>query len=191
MTDLLCDGDFPAHTVHPDRVLFRIHRWAHDPVHFASDHTGRFNLTTVAGSGTCYLSPSAMGAYVEVFGRLGTIRTEDVVDRALSELTLSRPLRLADVTDRQILGRYHLSGEISAGLDYDLTQRFASEAYTAGFEGVYYTARHDPAFQERNIAVFGGPEADKLFTATSDDIPPSLVHEGERGFGLLVMPFPT
>jgi hypothetical protein len=66
-----------------------------------------------------YLSPSAIGAYVETFGRLGVIDLEDITERSLSELALTRPVRLADLTDRQVLGRYGFAGNISTGNDYE------------------------------------------------------------------------
>jgi hypothetical protein len=74
-------ADFPAQTLYPERVLYRIHKTMYDPVHFASHKEGRFNLTGLPGAGTCSLSASPIGAYVEKFGRFSTISTEDVVGR--------------------------------------------------------------------------------------------------------------
>jgi hypothetical protein len=101
---------------------------------------------------------------------------------------LSRPLNLADLTDRGVLGRYGIAGDMSAGTDYFPSQQLATILYGLGFDGVYYTARHDPAFLERSTAIFGGPGDDKLFAVSTYDIPPQLIEEGIREFSLLVLP---
>lgn len=188
MTGGLVDSDFPSYVLHPERVLFRIHRTINDPVHFSSDDRSRFNLTTTPGSGTCYLATSPLGAYVETFGRLGTITELDVEERSLSELALSADLRLADLTERRVLGGYGVAGDMSAGTDYLPTHQLAGELYSLGFDGIYYTARHDPAFQERSVAVFGGSGDDKLFAQTTGPIPASLISEAETEFDLVVLP---
>ena len=64
----------------------------------------------------------------------------------------------------------------------------ATELYQAGFDGIYYTARHDPAFLERSIAVFGTPSTAKLFTLSTGPVPAGLVDEVARDFGLTVLP---
>jgi hypothetical protein len=188
VTERSIDALVPFVQYDPDRVLFRIHQTRHDPIHFASDKQGRFNLRDLRGTGTCYMSPSRLGAYVEAFGRLGTLRDSYIEERSLSELTLSRPVRLADITDRQVLGRYGLAGDISAGTDYEPSQRLASQLYDLGFDGVYYAARHDPAFIERSVAIFGSAADEKLFITSTNPIPDSLILEGTRQFGLLVLP---
>lgn len=134
------DDAFPALVVHPDRVLFRVHRHSNDPVHFSASGHGRFDLVGVPSVGTCYLAPSPLGAYLETLGRLGTISWDDIEERRLSELTLARPLRLADLTARSILGRYGLAGDISTGTDYRSGQTVAGTLYELGFDGIYYTA---------------------------------------------------
>ena len=184
------DDAFPALVVHPDRVLFRVHRHSNDPVHFSASGHGRFDLVGVPSVGTCYLAPSPLGAYLETLGRLGTISWDDIEERRLSELTLARPLRLADLTARSILGRYGLAGDISSGTDYRPSQTLAGTLYELGFDGIYYTARHDPAFLERSVAVFGAAGGHKLFTASTAPIPALLVDQAAREFDLLVLPPP-
>ena len=56
------------------------------------------------------------------------------------------------------------------------------------FDGIYYTARHGPAFLERSIAVFGTPSTAKLFTLSTGPVPAGLVDEVARDFGLTVLP---
>jgi hypothetical protein len=130
-----------------------------------------------------------MGAYIETLGRLGRITPTDVEERSLSELVVSGPLTLTDLTDRQVLGRYGITGDISTGKDVEASQRLASALYALGRDGVYYAARHDPAFTERCVAVFGGEGDDKLFMVSTGDIPLDLVREAEHMFGLIVSPY--
>lgn len=183
-------SQFPSLSMYPERILYRLHRSINDPVHYCSDGSGRFDLTTVDDLGTCYTSPSPLGAYIETFGRFGTISESDIADRCMSELVLTRPLKLADITDRSVLGTYGLSGDLSVGTDYQPSQAVAASLYAAGFDGVYYTARHDPAFQERSVAVFGGSGDTKLFVSASHDIPEDLIEQGVRQFSLCVLPDP-
>jgi hypothetical protein len=184
------DDAFPSLVVHPERVLFRLQRSSNQPVHFSSSGHGRFDLVAVAGVGTCYVAPSPLGAYVEIFGRLGTITWDDIEERSLTELTLARSLKLADLTERSVLGRYGLAGDISTGTDYGPSQKLAGRLYELGFDGIYYTARHDPAFLERSVAVFGGSGDRKLFATLTTVIPEALVDQAAREFGLLVLPSP-
>jgi hypothetical protein len=182
------DAEFPSITIHSDRVLYRIHREVKDPVEFTSHTGGRFNLRTVAGVGTCYMASSPLGAYIEVFGRFGTFGYQDLAERSMSELALSRPVRLADLTSREILGRYGIAGEMSAGTDYVPCQQLASALYDNGFDGIFYTARHDPSFAERSVAVFGGSGEVKLFATDTYAIPEELVREAEMYFALRALP---
>lgn len=180
--------EFPSATVHPERVLYRVHKTVNDPLYFSSSGDGRFDLTAVAGEGTCYLSPSPTGAYLETLGRIRTLSDADIEERSLSEVVPTVPLHLADLTDRQVLGHYGVTGDISAGTDYGPSQALADELYRAGFDGTYYTARHDPAFLERSVAVFGTASAAKLFTLSTGPVPVDLVNEAARDFGLIVLP---
>jgi hypothetical protein len=87
-----------------------------------------------------------------------------------------------------VLGRYGIAADISVGTDYGPSQRLASDLYASGFDGIYYTARHDPAFLERSAAVFGGAGDEKLFAVTTYPIPPDVIGQGITEFGLTVLP---
>lgn len=187
MTEPVGPG-FPSTTVHPERVLYRVRRSVNDPLYFSSSGGGRFDLRGTPEAGTSYLSPSPVGAYLETFGRLKMLSDADIEERSLSEVVPAVPLHLADLTDRRVLGRYGVTGDISVGTDYGPSQALAAELYRAGFDGIYYTARHDPAFLERSVAVFGGPSTTKLFTQSTGEVPADLVEEVTRDFGLIVLP---
>lgn len=179
--------EFPAHTVHPDRVLYKIHKSIHDPRFFSNSGDGRFDLRSGEDAGTCYIALSPVGSFVEVFGRFRLLTQQMIDERALSSLSLTRPLRLADVTDRSVLGEFGIAGSLSTGSDYQEAQEWALKLYEAGFDGVFYTARYDPSFTERSVAVFGNEElGEKLFEVQSQSIPVDLVEEVCREFGFTV-----
>jgi hypothetical protein len=191
VTGRALDDEFPSVVVHPDRVVYRVHRASNDPLYFSSSGLGRFDVLGVAGLGTCYVSPSPIGAYLETLGRLGTISSEDIDDRRLTELTLARSLKLGDLTNRSVLGRYRITGDISVGTDYTSSQELAQSLYELGFDGPYYTIRHDPAFLERAMAIFGGSGEEKLFAVATTAIPDTVLDQGALEFGSLVLPPPT
>lgn len=183
-------GSFPEQTLHPDRILFKIHKAIHDPRFFCDSGHGRFDLKPETGHGTCYLALSPLGAFVETLGRHFKFLTQASVDeRALSSLSLTRPIRLADLTDRAGLGAFGITGDLSTGVDYAPSQDWAGRFYEAGFDGVYYAARHDPSFTERSVAVFGNEESgSKLFEVTTEEIPQGLVDEACKEFALQIWP---
>lgn len=185
-TDL---GSFPVHTVHQDRVLYRIHRATNDPIVFSQSGQHRFDLTDEAEIGTCYCALSELGAFVETFRRIRHIPQHVVDERALSSLSLSRPLKLADLTDRSIIGSFGIAGDVSTGTDYAASQQLGARLYEAGFDGVFYAARHDPSFTERSVAVFGNDESgEKLLEVITEPISSDLVEEACSEFGFSVLP---
>lgn len=78
-------GQLPVQRIHPDRELYRIHRTIHGPLWFAAvpaaSGGGRFDLPEESGFGTCYLSASPVGAFLERFGRVHPV-TQRLVDRS-------------------------------------------------------------------------------------------------------------
>ena len=182
-------GSFPEYSLHPDRVLFKIHGAINDPRYFSDSGDGRFDLTPETGAGTCYLGLSVLGAFVETLGRFKSLTQEMINERALSALSLTRPLRLADLTDRSVLGDFGITGDLSAGADYTQSQQWAARLYKAGLDGIFYAARHDPAFTERSAAVFGNEDTGtKLFEVVTEPIPEALVDEACDEFGFTVWP---
>lgn len=181
---------FPHIGLTADRVHYRVHRAINDPINFANSGDGRFDLIGLGDRGTCYMAASALGAYVETFGRLSAITDDDIAERSLTELVLLRPLILANLTSRAVLGDYGIAGDVSAGTNYGLSQEVAARLHEANFDGIYYTARHDPAFLERSIAVFGDESEAKLFAQNTEPIPDRLIADAEHQFNLIVLPGP-
>jgi hypothetical protein len=185
--------DFPARTFDVDVRLFRIHSDKHDPEWFSNDGTGRFDPppTSAHAFGACYVSTDPLGAYIEKFGRLKAIPQSLVDAHRLTELGLPAQLRVADLTDRTILGRWHLDAGISAGGDYEGSRRWAQALFEAGLEGICYPARHDVRGELLSVAVFGPPgyEPRQLIERIPpSSIPPELIELAAVEFGMEVIP---
>lgn len=151
-------AEFPAYLLRANVPLVRVHDCGRDPRWFGHSTGGRFDPPMgVATFGTCYLSTSLMGAFVEVFGRARVIRLQDLETRCLSQLSVVRDARLGDLTDPRVLGRFGLTGEASAGgiENYPMCQQWAAALFAAGFDGVRYQARHDPQLTSTSVALLG------------------------------------
>lgn len=181
---------FPRYALHPDRVLYRIHRAHNDPLYFAHGGTGRFDLISADDEpGTCYCALSAVGAFLETFARVRFVSTRMAEQRSLSTLSLTRPLTLANMTDPRVIGLFGIEGDVSAGADYTEPQKWAVRLFDAGFDGIFYATRHDPSFTERSVAIFGDRElGEKLFEVTTAPISSGLIEEACEAHGFTVLP---
>lgn len=173
----------------PAVELWRIHRHERDALFFSASGLGRFDPAPGSGAefGTCYLAVTELGAFLEVFGRTNPVPLHLVNERVITQVGLSRPLRVADLTDRRLLGDVGAIPEVSVGRDYVDSQGLATALVDAGFDAVRYAARHDPALRLHSVAVFSGA-ADALTVVKEQPIPDELVRGAESEFGLLVLP---
>ncbi len=184
---------FPRRTLRGDQAVHRIHRAANGPWWFSSDGSGRFDPVGT-GLGACYVAETALGAWVEVFRKRLVLAEEEVAERALFSIALGRDLRLADLTSRRALG-FGVTASLGANEDYDDSQAFAVEAARAGFHGIRYLVRHDPAQKLFGIALLasaGAPDPpDPDWPLDGDgSIPDELVAEASERFGFRVLPPP-
>jgi RES domain-containing protein len=184
---------FPRRTLRGDRTICRIHRSARRPWWFSSDGSGRFDPVG-SGAGACYLAEDQLGAWVEVFRRTMVIAEVDIHARLLFSVSLGRDLRLADLTSRRALS-FGATASLGADEDYDPSHAFAVGALDAGFDGIRYLLRHDPAQRLYGIALFadeGEPDpADPDWPAGLDiSIPDDLVERTRRLFRYRVLPTP-
>jgi hypothetical protein len=186
---------FPSHVLRSGVPLVRVHLAERDPRWFGSSGTGRFDPPpSVETFGTCYVSTSPAGAFVEVFGRVRVLRREDIESRCLSQIGTTRDSRLADLTDPRVLGRFGLTGEASAGgiETYPTCQQWAAALFAAGFDGVRYYARHDPQLTSTSVAVFGPPGPDDKLLETL--VPPVALSAFDQldeltdHFGYVIVP---
>jgi RES domain-containing protein len=182
---------FPRRTLRSDAELYRIHRRTRGPWWFSSDGAGRFDpIGTCLGA--CYLATRPLGAWVEVFRREMQLSERTVRDRALFTVGLGSDLRLADLTSRRAL-QFGVTASLGANEDYAASHEFAARAVEAGFAGIRYVLRHDPAQKLNGIALFGDP-ADSAgpaqATGADAPIPQALVDEAQARFGYRIVPTP-
>ena len=134
-----------------------------------------------------------MPAFLETFGRIRPVLQRHVDERVLTEAYLPSETRLANMTDPAILGLYGLTAEVGVGGDertYARTQRWAEALETAGFGGVIYAARHDPALNERSVALFGKPgyQPSQLLARPARYIPEELIDRAAVEYAIEVLP---
>jgi hypothetical protein len=103
-------------------------------------------------------------------------------------------VRLADLTSRRALG-FGVTASLGASEEYDESQGFAAAVANAGFGGIRYLLRHDPAQRLYGVALFaaaGAPDAaDRAWPLAGDGpIPDDLVAEAARRFRYRVVPPP-
>jgi RES domain-containing protein len=184
---------FPRRTLRGDRTIHRIHRAASGPWWFSSDGSGRFDPLG-AGLGACYLAERPLGAWVEVFRKRLLLAESELAERALLSIELGRDLRLADLTSRRALS-FGVTASLGADQRYDAAQAFAAEAAAAGFDGIRYLVRHDPAQRLYGVALFapaGAPSPDdpRWPLHANGPVPDDLVVDARTRFGYRVLPVP-
>ena len=184
---------FPRRTLRGDRAIYRIHRSAGRPWWFSSDGSGRFDPVGT-GSGACYLAERPLGGWSEVFRKQLLLSQAEISGRSLLSVELGRDLRLADMTARRAL-EFGVTASLGASQDYRDSHAFAVRAVAAGFDGVRYPVRHDPAQRLYGLALFGAPgapdPADPNWPEGEDgDIPADLITEAVRAFSYRVLPPP-
>jgi hypothetical protein len=145
----------------------------------------RFDLA--APRGTCYLAEEAVGAFVEAFQDWsGTILpAAEVLTRRISTLFVPDAVRLADCTNPRALA-FGVTAEIHSSPDRSLTQLWAVAFAEAGFAGVGFFVRHDPAQQRRGIALFGQAGEASWPIASTSVIAAQLIIDVEARFGIRV-----
>jgi RES domain-containing protein len=185
---------FPRRTLRGDRTLHRIHRTASGPWWFSSTGSGRFDPVGT-GSGACYVAEAPLGAWVEVFRKRMLLAEAEVRQRSLLSVQLGRDVRLANLTSRRALA-FGVTASLGADEHYDESQAFAVSAVHAGFGGIRYLLRHDPAQHLYGVALFGdagSPATTDRATWPADaasPIPDALVAEARQRFGYRVLPVP-
>ena len=180
---------FPRRTLRGDRIIYRVHRSANRAWWFSSDGTGRFDPVGT-GKGACYLAEQPLGAWIEVFRKQMLLAEAEIAERSLFAVAIGRDLRLANLASRRAL-EFGVTASLGAGEDYTQSQAFAAQAVDAGFDGIQYLARHDPAQRLFGIALFGAPGTDPDWPRGDDGpIEDELAAEARAAFGYRVVPSP-
>ena len=158
--------DFPVHVFSSadDTPMYRITRpqdaegRSRNVLYFGSSGTGRFDLLRTGepeSAGTCYLGTTPIACFVEKFGDIRVIPPVQVASNVLATVRALRTLRLADMCDGRVLGRFGLTAEVWTSGTYLRPQEWARALHQAGLDGILYGTRHDPSGQLRAVAVFG------------------------------------
>jgi hypothetical protein len=180
---------FPVWHVHAGTTFHRVTRGDHGPWFFASDGTGRFDLSPPRG--TCYLADDPVLAVLEVFGDLrpAMVSAEHVAARRLWTLALPAQCDAADTTVRAARG-HGVTAELATVTPYDGPQAWAAAFAAAGFDGIRYRARHDPG-GGRALALFGAAgERTRWRRGRSSPIGPDVLERLRTEAGVVVAPIP-
>lgn len=183
---------FPRYTLRAERVIYRIHKSGRSPWWFSANGDGRFDPVGT-DFGACYLAGAPLGAWIEVFRKRMLLAEAEVDTRCLQAVALGRDLRLADATSRRAL-QYGITASIGGSEHYEESQAFSAEVLAAGYDGIRYLIRHDPAQRLYGITLFGPPgrtrRNDPLWPCASGRVPDALVREAHKRFGYRVLPEP-
>ena len=173
---------FPSRVLGGDDTLFRIHGVVHNADYFSTSGEHRFDAPAGHSPryGVCYVALEAIGAYVEVFGAVGVATRALLSSRCLSRATSSRELRVADLTDRSVLGNFGITGDISMSADYGEAQKLSARLNDEGFDGILYRARHDPEMRLESVALFDTSNAviADIEWSPPVDIPEGVIEQG-------------
>jgi hypothetical protein len=166
-------------------VLYRIHRTGLRPLWFSSSGDGRFDLAASSGSGSCYFAERPEGCILEVFRSFTAIIPKAEMDsRRLLRFELQEEILVADCTaERSRL--WGITGEIHSTPRYEETHAWAAAFARAGFRGIRYLLRHDPAQHLAGVALFGPAGAPEgLPEIAGEPIGREVLDEVERRFGI-------
>jgi RES domain-containing protein len=172
-------------------VLYRNHRHDREPWWFGRDGSGRFDLVSRRGAGTCYLAQRPEGTLLEVFKGFGMVTEDVLAGRREVEVEVRDELALANCCAPSA-GRFGVNAEIHSTTDYSKTQDWAAAFHRAGLAGVRYFLRSDPSLKLIGYALFaeaGSPPAGRWPSGTTRAVPDSTVEAAER-YGFRVVPAP-
>ncbi len=94
-----------------------------------------------------------MTGLLETFKGMTVVDEQDIARRAHLSATLTTAVRLADCCVAAA-GEFGVNGEIHTTTDYDNTQAWAAAFAMAGFAGIRYLSRSDPAMSLIGYALF-------------------------------------
>ena len=169
-------GSFPSCVLQSGEDLYRIHRREHTPERLSRSGHQRFDSPSAQRArsyGVCYLGTTPVAAYLEVFGRMRALPVPELTDRCLSVAPVVRAVRLADLTNRTVLGRFGVTASHSTAPDYAESQCLSARLHSAGFDGIRYRVRHDPAMELEAVALFAPPalgDTDNAAVSWSDPL---------------------
>jgi hypothetical protein len=183
--------NFPERVLPAGSEVHRIHRATFGAWYFNAEDTWRFNPCAISGLGACYLAERPVAALLETFKGVTVVDEQDVAGRLHFSAHLTAPIRLADCC-APAAREFGVNGEIHSTTDYGMTQSWAAAFATAGFAGIRYLCRADPAMSLVGYALFDVTgEAPRGRWPTGHDRPigDDILREAEK-YGLSVRPAP-
>jgi hypothetical protein len=182
---------FPELVLPAGAEVHRIHSAELGAWYFNAQDTWRFNPCSVAGLGACYLAERPVAGLLEIYQGVTVVDERDIAGKAHFTATLQDAVRLADCCARAA-GEFGVNGEIHTTIDYDLTQAWAAALARAGFAGLRYLCRSDPAMSLVAYAFFdaaGASPPGRWPDGRDAPIAESILREAED-YGLRVRPTP-
>jgi hypothetical protein len=183
--------DFPGLVLPAGAEVHRIHSAELGAWYFNAQDTWRFNPCSVAGLGTCYLAERPVASLLEIYQGVAVVDERDIAGKAHFTATLQADIRLADCCV-PAAGEFGVNGEMHTTIDYDLTQGWAAALARAGFAGLRYFCRSDPAMSLVGYAFFdaaGEALPGRWPEGRDTPIGESILREAED-YGLRVRPTP-
>jgi hypothetical protein len=183
--------NFPERVLHSGTEVHRIHAAELGAWYFEAQDTWRFNPCSVAGLGACYLAERPVAGLLEAYKGVTVVDEQDVAGKAHFTASLDVEVRLADCCV-PAAGEFGVNGEIHTTTDYVVTQAWASALAHAGFAGVCYFCRSDPAMSLVGYAFFGDAGEAPLGrwpVGLDKAISENILREAED-YGLRVRPTP-
>jgi hypothetical protein len=138
--------------------------------------------------GSCYFAEQPEGCFLEVFKSFtATVPAEELGCRLLLRIELPREMKLADCTapDARAWG---VTAEIHSTPRYDETQAWAHAFARAGFDGIRYFLRHDPAQRLAGVVLFGPAGSPPEYPAhPGEPIGNEVIEKVRRRFGIRIV----
>lgn len=150
---------------------------------------GRFDPIASEGLGSCYFAEQPEGCFLEVFKSFTRfIPREEIKARLLLRVEIPREMNLADCTAEQARA-WGITAEIHSTPHYEETQAWAHAFVLAGFDGIRYLLRHDPAQRMAGVVLFGPAGSPPTLPATpGEPIGEEIIEKIHRRFGIQVTP---
>ncbi|HEY5272774.1 MAG TPA: RES family NAD+ phosphorylase [Acidimicrobiales bacterium] len=170
--------------------LFRVHKMGNEPEWFGTSGNYRWDPPPTAADlfGTCYVGTAALTSLMETLGEFAIVTEGMIEARNVAALQVPDDIRLADLTNNRIVGDWGLDRRISVGDDYEICQLWGQALQSAGFEGIFYEARHHVG--GHSIALFGDPlyQPRQVVLLDDDAISSELIEQAQLECGLRILP---
>lgn len=177
--------NFPRRELQPTDKLFRTHKAQYGAWYFSNGMLGRFDLA--APMGTCYVAEQQIGAFMEQFRGFTFLKQAVVNDMRMSVVSVPYAIALADCTSSLARG-FGITANFHSTSRRPLTQEWADAFLQAGFHGVRYFLRNDPASKRIGVALFGSAGVASWYVGSTHRIDARLIGNAKRIYGVKVVP---